>query len=347
MRTPVLFLFILFISLFKRLTSSDINYYEVLELKPTATQNDVKKAYRRLALLHHPDRNAGSDDSTEKFKLISEAYTVLSDPSQRKVYDTRSQYDSFSPRSTSSRSRNRNTYRYGDSRGGSSREDPFAQFDELFRNDPFFASAFEGLDDLFTQTFKKSGYEKRGERKYNDKDNGWDSGAPYSEFNTNSKSSHSSSASFLTDPVGWYFGKPSTQGWFPFIITTLFPNLSFTVTTTINGRSEYSSYTKGGNSDGTLKSSKVTLNDAGEEEVIRRIRKGGNEIEERVVDGVVVKRIVNGVEEIVERGGGERERRRNIDRGDKGGRKKKKTKKKTTKKTSSKKNIDNVESPEL
>jgi hypothetical protein len=43
MRRPVLFLFILFISLFKSITSSDINYYEVLELKPTATQNDVKK----------------------------------------------------------------------------------------------------------------------------------------------------------------------------------------------------------------------------------------------------------------------------------------------------------------
>ena len=284
--------------------------------------------------------------------MISEAYTVLSDPSKRKVYDTRSQYDSFSPRSTSSRSRNRNTYRGDGVPRGPSREDPFAQFDELFRNDPFFASAFEGLDDLFTQTFKKSGYEKRGERKYNDKENGWDSEAHYSEFNTNSKSSHSSSASILTDPIGWYFGKPSTQGWFPFIITTLFPNLSFTFTTTINGRSEYSSYTKGGNSDETtVKSSKITLNDKGEEEVIRRIRKGGNEIEERVIDGVVVKRIVNGVEENFKRGHVERERNKgNIDRGDKGGRvKKKKKKKKTKKKTDVKRNVDNVDfkSPEL
>jgi len=63
------------------------DYYEVLGLKKGADENQIKKAYRKLALQYHPDRNAGNKEAEEKFKKISEAYAVLSDDSKRKQYD--------------------------------------------------------------------------------------------------------------------------------------------------------------------------------------------------------------------------------------------------------------------
>ena len=63
------------------------DYYEVLGLEKNASSDDVKKAYRRLAMKHHPDRNPGSTESEEKFKEASEAYEVLSDDEKRVAYD--------------------------------------------------------------------------------------------------------------------------------------------------------------------------------------------------------------------------------------------------------------------
>lgn len=64
------------------------NYYKILEIDKTATQEEIKKNYRRLALEHHPDKNAGSKKSEEKFKEIAEAYAVLSDEEKRRQYDS-------------------------------------------------------------------------------------------------------------------------------------------------------------------------------------------------------------------------------------------------------------------
>ncbi len=64
-----------------------IDYYEVLELSRDADENTIKKAYRKLALKYHPDRNSGDKESEEKFKKVSEAYEVLSDANKRKTYD--------------------------------------------------------------------------------------------------------------------------------------------------------------------------------------------------------------------------------------------------------------------
>ena len=61
------------------------DYYEVLGVSKSATQDEIKKAYRKLALQHHPDRHGGDDG---KFKQINEAYQVLSDPQKRNQYDT-------------------------------------------------------------------------------------------------------------------------------------------------------------------------------------------------------------------------------------------------------------------
>ncbi len=62
------------------------DYYEVLEVPRTATPEQIRKAFRRLALKYHPDRNK-DPDAEEKFKLINEAYQVLSDPEKRSLYD--------------------------------------------------------------------------------------------------------------------------------------------------------------------------------------------------------------------------------------------------------------------
>ena len=63
------------------------DYYEVLGVQKNASEDELKKAYRRLAMKHHPDRNAGDTDSEEKFKEAKEAYEVLSDAQKRAAYD--------------------------------------------------------------------------------------------------------------------------------------------------------------------------------------------------------------------------------------------------------------------
>jgi molecular chaperone DnaJ len=63
------------------------DYYRVLGVPRDAPSEDIKKAYRQLALKHHPDRNPGSKEDEEKFKEAAEAYSVLADPEKRSVYD--------------------------------------------------------------------------------------------------------------------------------------------------------------------------------------------------------------------------------------------------------------------
>ncbi len=63
------------------------DYYKTLGVEKKAEPEDVKKAYRKLALKYHPDRNPNNREAEEKFKKISEAYAVLSDPEKRKQYD--------------------------------------------------------------------------------------------------------------------------------------------------------------------------------------------------------------------------------------------------------------------
>lgn len=63
------------------------NYYHILGIAPDSPQADIKRAYRQLAVQHHPDKNNGNSKSEERFKEISEAYIILSDEQARNEYD--------------------------------------------------------------------------------------------------------------------------------------------------------------------------------------------------------------------------------------------------------------------
>ncbi|MDX6223066.1 MAG: molecular chaperone DnaJ [Frankiales bacterium] len=115
------------------------DYYAALGVTKNATAADVKKAYRKLAQQHHPDRNKGDATAEEKFKEVSEAYSVLSDDAKRKEYDeARSLFGSGRLRSTpSGTGGSSSTFDFGDLLGG--------------------AGAGGGLGDLFGGLFGGAG----------------------------------------------------------------------------------------------------------------------------------------------------------------------------------------------
>jgi len=65
----------------------EVDYYKVLEVSKGCDGSEIKKAYRKLAMKFHPDRNRGDKEAEEKFKIVNEAYQVLSDSSKREIYD--------------------------------------------------------------------------------------------------------------------------------------------------------------------------------------------------------------------------------------------------------------------
>lgn len=105
------------------------DYYEVLGVSKTASVEEIKKSYRKVAMQYHPDRNPGDKAAEEKFKEAAEAYEILSDT------DKRSQYDRFGHAGVSGAGRG-----FG---GGMNMDDIFSQFGDVFGDD-IFGSFFGG-----------------------------------------------------------------------------------------------------------------------------------------------------------------------------------------------------------
>jgi molecular chaperone DnaJ len=117
------------------------DFYAVLGVSASATADEIKKQYRRLAKQHHPDSNKSDAKSAERFKEISEAYNVLGDAEKRKQYDEMRRLGAFDPftRSPSGGARNRSA-QGGRSAGGARVED-------------IDIGGFGGLGDLFSSMF--------------------------------------------------------------------------------------------------------------------------------------------------------------------------------------------------
>jgi len=121
------------------------DYYEVLSVGKSASIDEIKKSYRKVAMQFHPDRNPGDKAAEEKFKEAAEAYEVLSDA------DKRAQYDRYGHAGLS------NNGRGGFSGGGMNMEDIFSQFGDIFGED-IFGNFFGG------QRNSRGGGQRRGVR---------------------------------------------------------------------------------------------------------------------------------------------------------------------------------------
>jgi molecular chaperone DnaJ len=119
------------------------DYYEILSVERDATEQQIKSAYRKLALKHHPDRNPGNREAEELFKEAAEAYSVLADRDKRALYD-----------------------RFGHAgvNGGAGGVDPtiFADFSDIFSN---LGDAF-GLGDLFGGRRRRGGPQRGADLRY-------------------------------------------------------------------------------------------------------------------------------------------------------------------------------------
>jgi len=97
------------------------DYYEVLGVDKNASEDEIKKAYKKLAIKYHPDRNPGDKEAENKFKEAAEAYSVLSDK------DKRARYDQFGPEGVDGMGG-----AGGFGAGGFSMDDIFSMFGDIF-----------------------------------------------------------------------------------------------------------------------------------------------------------------------------------------------------------------------
>src|SRR5689334_13789145 len=123
------------------------DFYAVLGVSSSATQDEIKKQYRRLAAKHHPDKNPNDAKAAERFKEISEAYTVLGDAEKRKQYDEMRRLGAFGGFGGGPRGpRPSGGPRPGGAGGGGARE-------QEFRFQDFDIGGIGGLGDLFASMF--------------------------------------------------------------------------------------------------------------------------------------------------------------------------------------------------
>jgi len=137
------------------------DFYAVLGVSSSASQDEIKKQYRRLAAKHHPDKNPSDAKSAERFKEISEAYTVLGDAEKRKQYDDMRRLGAFGG--------------FGGARGsprpssGGARPSGGGAGDQSFRFQDFDIGGIGGLGDIFSSMFgggaeRPAGARQRGQQ---------------------------------------------------------------------------------------------------------------------------------------------------------------------------------------
>jgi len=149
------------------------DYYKVLEISKSAPQVDVKKAYRKLALKWHPDKNPDKKEEAEKkFKEISEAYEVLSDEKKRKIYDQFGK-DGLGGSSSSGHHRHHHHRSHGHKRSSHTLFDDFSEFGFsefgfVFRNPEEVFREFFGSDpfaDFFGPSLHSHNHLRHGHHK--------------------------------------------------------------------------------------------------------------------------------------------------------------------------------------
>lgn len=114
--------------------STKRDFYEILGVSKTASADEIKKAYRKVAMQYHPDRNPGNKEAEEKFKEAAEAYEVLSDA------DKKAQYDRYGHAGVSGNGRGG----FGGGGHNMNMDDIFSQFGDIFGDDSPFGSFFGG-----------------------------------------------------------------------------------------------------------------------------------------------------------------------------------------------------------
>jgi molecular chaperone DnaJ len=125
------------------------DYYKILGVSENATQDEIKQAYKKLAMKYHPDRNPGDKQAEEKFKEINEAYSVLSDPEKRKQYDQLRKFGYAGAEG-------------GFQGGGFNFEDIFSNFRTGFGEGFGLGDSF--IDDLLNQFFDRGEFFRRSKR---------------------------------------------------------------------------------------------------------------------------------------------------------------------------------------
>lgn len=266
-------------------------FYEVLEVSIEASALEIKKAYRQLALKHHPDRNGGSLESTERFKEIGEAYDCLSDPVKKYDYDSslrqqqKERMYGGGARPADSSSLNQNSGRPSVSTATTNTKRPsrgyprqrpdfdaFAQFDRHFRQDPFFQEAFRDMDEEFSRRFQSS---------------------MATTSAANDGIGQGRSAATVASPTR---NIKSKEGWLPWLLRQC--GVEFQMTSYVsNGRggvtaTQYSSSPS--NSTYHQKQSSVYRDSQGRQVRVQSMERNGNQIEEKYVDNRLVQRKING-----------------------------------------------------